>query len=216
MKLSQIPLNHMLECAVAAGAPLKKPPPAPGVHNPFAIHPDLERAYAAFISQATLAPRPIYEWLQSYLDWRWQMHDHFAMSNQVKRAERTEKDILIAWNNRLISDAAAMMRSDSMSLGKRTFAALKDVFYSGARKDLMTTSFLEPEAREVLALARRAKPAPPSFVALFDDYVHDSLAGFDRPKCELTGYWRYRRVFLGDDEHAVAANQDMDAASNIA
>lgn len=63
MKLSQIPLNHLLECAIAAGAPMKKPSRKPGSYDPFAIHPDLADAYDGFISQATLAPRPMYEWL---------------------------------------------------------------------------------------------------------------------------------------------------------
>jgi len=216
MKLSQIPLNHMFDCAVAAGVPLKKPRAIPGSYDPFAIHPNLTKAFADFASQVTLAPRPIYEWLQPYLNWRWQIHNRFDTTNQVKRADRAEKDILIEWNNRLINDAAAMTRSASMSLGKRTFSALKDVFYAGARKDFLTTSFLEPEARDVFALAQRAKPTPPALAAFFDDYVHDSLAGFNLPKCEITGYWRYRRVFLGSDDHTVAANQDTDTARNIA
>lgn len=216
MKLSQIPLNHMLDCAVAAGVPLKRHQAQPGSYDPFAIHPDLAKAFSDFVAQATLAPRPIYEWLQPYLDWRWQIRDRFNTSNQVKRAERAEREILIEWNNRLINDAAAMTRSASMSLGQRTFAAVKDVLYTGARKDLLTTSMLEPEARAVFALAQRAKPTPPATAALFDSYVHDSLAGFNSPKCELTGYWRYRRVFLGNDDHAIAANQDSDTARSIA
>ena len=216
MKLSQIPLNHMLDCAVAAGVPLKRPQPQPGTHDPFAIHPDLAKAYADFVAHATPAPRPIYEWLQPYLNWRWQIRDRFDTTTQVKRAETTEREHLIAWNDRLINDAAAMTRSAAMSLSQRTFAVLKDVLYTGARRDLATTSKLEPEARAVLALAQRAKPTPPSFAALFDGYVHDSLAGFNLPECELAGYWRYRRVFLGDDDYAVAANQDSDAAHDIA
>jgi uncharacterized protein (DUF2235 family) len=216
MKLSQIPLNHMLDCAIAAGVPLKRPRAQPGSYDPFAIHPDLAKAFSDFVSQATLAPRPIYEWLQPYLDWRWQIRDHFNTSNQVKRAERAEKEILIEWNNRLINDAAAMTRSTSMSLGQRTFAAVKDVFYTGARKDLLTTSMLEPEARAVFALAQRAKPTPSATAALFDSYVHDSLAGFNSPECELTGYWRYRRVFLGNDDHTIAANENSDTARSIA
>jgi hypothetical protein len=109
-----------------------------------------------------------------------------------------------------------MARSASLGLGKRTYAALKDVLYAGARKDMFTTSFLEPEAREVFALAQRAQPTPSPLVALFDNFVHDSLAGFDKVECEMTGYWRYRRVFLGSDEHTVAANEDTDTARDIA
>jgi len=216
MKLSQIPLNHMFECAVAAGVPLKKPRVTVGGYDPFAIHPNLTKAFADFVSQVTLAPRPIYEWLQPYLNWRWQILDRYGTTNQVKRADGAEKQVLIEWNNRLINDAAAMTRSASMSLGKRTFSALKDVLYTGARRDFLTTSLLESEARDVFALAQRAKPTSPVLAAFFDDYVHDSLAGFNLPKLEITGYWRYRRVFLGSDDHTVAANQDTDTARSIA
>ncbi|KGF83221.1 hypothetical protein IA69_03155 [Massilia sp. JS1662] len=120
------------------------------------------------------------------------------------------------FNKSLIDDAAAMTRSASMSVSERTFAVFKDVLSTGARKDLATTSALEPEARQVFAQAQHAKPTPPSFAALFDGFVHDSLAGFNSPACELTGYWRYRRVFLGGDDHTVAANQDTDTARSIA
>ncbi|QJE00763.1 DUF2235 domain-containing protein [Massilia forsythiae] len=216
LKLSQIPLNHMLDCAIAAGAPMKRPVPSPGGYDPFAIHPDLAKAYDSFISQATLAPRPIYEWLQQYLNWRWQIRDHFHTSNQVKGATQEEREVLIAFNNRMIADAAAMTRSAKMNLGQRTFSILKGNLLTGARRDLVTTTLLEPEAREVLALAQRAKPTPLPFAELFDKYVHDSLAGFNHPSLELTGYWRYRRVFLGNDDHTIASNQEVETTRNTA
>lgn len=216
LKLSQIPLNHMLDCAIAAGVPLVKPKPDADNHATFAIHPDLAKAYADFVKQATPAPRPIYEWLQPYLNWRWQIREQFHTTTQVKRASPAEREILIRFNNSLINDAAAMTRSASMSVSERTFAVFRDVLHTGARKDLLTTSALEPEARQVFAQAQRAKPTPPSFATLFDGFVHDSLAGFNSPKYELTGYWRYRRVFLGSDEHILAANQDTDTARSIA
>jgi len=215
-KLSQIPLNHMLECALAAGVPLNKPAVVNGHYDPFAIHPDVTKAYDQFLAQTTLAPRPIYEWLQMYLNWRWQVRNQFPSMTQVTHATPADREVLITWNNRLINDAAAMIRSGSMGVGKRTFAVVKDVLFSGARKDFLTTSTLDPEARDVLALAQRAEPTPPACAALFDGYVHDSLAGFNLPKSELPGYWRYRRVFLGNDEHMLASNQEAEMARDIA
>ena len=215
-KLSQIPLNHMLDCAIAAGVPLTRPVLSPGSFNPLAIHPDLTNAFDDFISHATLAPRPMYEWLQPYLNWRWQVRDRFHTTNQVKRASQDDKEILLNFNKSLISDAAAMTRSAGMSISKRTLAVFKDVLFSGARKDLITTSLLEPEARSVLALAQKSTPTLPSFAAIFDGYVHDSLAGFNSPNLEMPGYWRYRRVFLGTDDHTIAANQDVDRVRGAA
>jgi hypothetical protein len=216
LKLSQIPLNHMLDCAVAAGVPMSRPSSAPDRYDPFAIHSDLAKAYDAFISDSRLAPRPVYEWLQPYLNWRWEVRDRFHATNQVKRASQQEREILITFNNSLVSDAAAMLRSSGMGFLRRGFAVATDYLNVGARNDLLKTSVLEPEARDVLALAQRAKPAPPSFVTLFDNYVHDSLAGFNKAIVELTGYWRYRRVFLGNDEHVLAANQNVDTERNLA
>jgi len=215
-KLSQIPLNHMLDCAIAAGAPLSRPKVVSGSYNPFAIHPDLAKAYDEFISHATLAPRPMYEWLQPYLNWRWQVRDRFHTTNQVKRADPTDREILLTFNRSLISDAAAMTRSAEMGVSKRTLAVFRDIFSMGARKDLVTTSFLEPEARSVLALAQKSAKTPPAYTALFDGYVHDSLAGFNSPSLEMPGYWRYRRVFLGTDDHVIAADHDVDAARSAA
>jgi hypothetical protein len=215
-KLSQIPLNHMLDFAVAAGAPLSRPEVVSGGYNPFAIHPDLVKAYDAFISHATSAPRPMYEFLQPYLNWRWQMRDRFHMTNQVKRADPTDRETLLTFNRSLVSDAAAMTRSAGMTISKRTLAVLRDILSTGARKDLVTTSFLEPEARSVLALAQKSAQTPPAYTALFDGYVHDPLAGFNAPSLEMPGYWRYRRVFLGTDDHIIAANHNADAARSAA
>ncbi|KFI05832.1 hypothetical protein [Massilia sp. BSC265] len=144
------------------------------------------------------------------------MRNHFHTTTQVKRASQSDREILLAFNKSLVNDAAAMLRSAAMGLGQRTLAVVKDVFNTGARKDLVTTSALDPEAREVFARAQRATATLPSFAALFDSYVHDSLAGFNSPTLELTGYWRYRKIFLGNDEALIAANQDADAARNVA
>lgn len=51
---------------------------------------------------------------------------------------------------------------------------------------------------------------------LFDYYVHDSLAGFNHNNLELSGYWRYRRGFLGSEKRLVVKNEhesDSDRAT---
>lgn len=216
-KISQIPLNHMLDCAIAAGAPMNRPAVPDGSHNAFAIHPAAAKAYDDFVTEATTAPRPMPEWLQLYLNWRWQVRDKFHLTNQVKRASDADREILVSFNERLIGDAAVMTRS-AASLAQKAIAVFQSPLLMGTRMqaDLVTTALLEPEARDVLARAQRAKPTPPSFATLFENYVHDSLAGFNHPKLELTGYWRYRRVFRGSDKHTIAANQDANTARSVA
>jgi len=214
LKLSQIPLNHMLDCAIATGAPLKRPPKIPDRYDPLAIHPDLAKAYADFISHATLAPRPIYEWLQPYLNWRWQVRDQFHTTNQVKRANQADRDILMSFNKRLIDDAAAILPAAAKGNARSNISTVTSFF--GAAKRKVANSVLDPEAGAVLALAQRAAPTPPAYVTLFDGYVHDSLAGFNKPTLELTGYWRYRKIFIDTDEHTIAAHQEADSNRNTA
>lgn len=214
LKLSQIPLNHMLDCAIATGAPLRRPRETQGDYNPLAIHPDLAKAYADFISHATLAPRPVYEWLQPYLNWRWQVRDQFQTTNQVKRANQVDKEILISFNKRLIDDAAVIAPAATKGTTRRKISTVTSFFAAAKRK--ATNVVLDREASAVLALAQRAAPTPAAYVTLFDGYVHDSLAGFNQPNLELTGYWRYRKIYIGTDEHTIAATEDVDSSRNIA
>ena len=41
---------------------------------------------------------------------------------------------------------------------------------------------------------------------MFDLYVHDSLAGFDHNSIEMSGYWRYRRGFIGSEKRLLVEN----------
>jgi len=216
-KLSQIPLNHMLECAIVAGAPMKKPIPIPGEKDLFAVNPKLVKAFDDFILQATLNPRPIYEWLQPYLNWRWQVRDRYDKSNQVMRANETDKKVLISFNRSLIADADAMQRFGAgRSVSQLAFGAMKTVFQSQEKGAMARIKALEPEARDILALAQKAKATPASFASFFDNYVHDSLAGFNSPFLEGPGYWRYRRVFLGTDNPTIATTLDGEISRRVA
>jgi len=217
LKLSQIPLNHMLECAIAAGVPLTKAAVSPGQYDPLAIHPDLAKAFDDFVSQATLTPRPMYEWLQPYLNWRWQIRGHFHTTTQVKQANRSDKEILMFFNKTLVDDAAAMEElGKGRGFVELTLKAVKTVFQSNAKHKMLRNSSLEPEARSVLALSQKSNSTSPSFAVLFDGYVHDSLAGFNSNALERSGYWRYRRAFLGVDENTIAANSDSDSTRGFA
>jgi hypothetical protein len=78
-------------------------------------------------------------------------------------------------------------------------------------------SVLDSEAPAVLALAKAAVPATPAVHLMFDHFVHDSLAGFNHHNLEPTGYWRYRKGFLGSPKRLIAENDtgsDMDKAAS--
>ncbi|MBC7625210.1 MAG: DUF2235 domain-containing protein, partial [Aeromicrobium sp.] len=196
LKLSQIPLNHMLECAVAAGAPMDKGLAATGRNpKPFAIDPRVQKAYDDFLKISTLAPRPVHEWLQPYLSWRWQVRARHAILNHVRLAHKNDKALLTEYNGYLLADAQLLDAPTRRSM----LSLLLPLPLTGAMAitQAISCATLDPEAHEVLARAKAANPTDPALAVLFDHFVHDSLAGFNHHALELTGYWRYRKGFLG-------------------
>jgi len=82
--------------------------------------------------------------------------------------------------------------------------------------DATSRWMLDPEASAVLAIAEAAAPAKPEAHRMFDCFVHDSLAGFDLNSCELTGYWRYRKGFLGSNLRRIVQNDVPGTENKIA
>ena len=82
--------------------------------------------------------------------------------------------------------------------------------------DAASRWMLDPEASAVLAIAEAAAPSKREAHRMFDCFVHDSLAGFDLNSCELTGYWRYRKGFLGNNLRRIVQNDDAQTENKIA
>lgn len=205
-KLAQIPLNHMLECAVAAGAPMAKAS-AKGketAYDPFALSPAVQEAYNDFVTCSSFKPRPVNEWLQPYLNWRWEVRNFYASLTHLQKANEKDRDLLLRYNKQLIADAADLEHSPKppglVNLLISPIGALKQQFNAA-----MAERF-ESEAAAVLAIAKGARRTDDRLCVLFDRYVHDSLAGFDHINLELSGYWRYRRGFLGSEKKLVVEN----------
>lgn len=204
-KLSQIPLNHMLACAIAAGAPLNKERARIPQTNydPFALSPLVQKAYDDFVTYSTLKPRQVHEWLQPYLNWRWQVRMNFAILNHVRNAYYKDRALLVEYNDRLIAEAEALIdrpkapRFDQML---KPATLLMDMVYNIRHQQPRE---FDEEARRVLAIAKAAPPTDDRLHQLFDLFVHDSLAGFNQHAVESTGYWRYRKGFLGDEKHLI-------------
>lgn len=216
-KLSQIPLNHMLACAIAAGTPLKKEIAKDKIrkYDPFALSPAVQKAYDNFVTCSTLSPRPVHEWLQPYLNWRWQVRNHYTSLKHVHHASEKDKNLLLDYNAKLISDANFLARP--LTVPNKLMSLLSPALAIVEHSDLMKNHFFEPEARSVLATAMAAAPVDNRLNDLFDLYVHDSLAGFNHNAIELSGYWRHRRGFLGSEkrlivENAATTNTDRELA----
>lgn len=163
LKLAQIPLNHMFDCAVAASVPLKKERAIDPetLHNPFTIHPKVEQAYASFLTHSGSAPKRLHEWAQPYLTWRWKVRNEYADLWQVKNALEVDekgikdKDLLTSSNQRFIRDAGFINRAlknsiENFSLGQKDAAAYKIKVTNADRNSDDDSSFqdvFDPEAR---------------------------------------------------------------------
>jgi hypothetical protein len=203
LKLSQIPLNHMLECAIEAGVPISKTlAMADTGHDPFAIAPALQEAYDEFLKFSTMRRRPLYDWLQPYLNWRWQMHKNYTSLKHVVKANGDDKELLLAANARFVRDAEGMRVRGDVDKSKSLMAKVKGWCSPELTDDQYRQEELwglDPEALALLDLAQNAPPTPDALARFFDGFVHDSLAGFAKDLVEPTGHWRYRKGFRGSD-----------------
>lgn len=207
LKLSQIPLNHMLKCAIAAGVPLTKEISSDQGGSPyqFEISPKVKEAFEGFLRESGPAPRSLREWMQPYLNWRWQVRRNFAETKQMKSANDYDKRLLGRCNTKLVQDAAAILEQGDVerstqyvtSVISRKAIAESDRHFRSRETKIM---HFDKEAATVLAAARSAPKVSPLLADFFDSFVHDSYAGFSRSVEEITGYWRYRKIFSGDSK----------------
>ncbi|MDQ2823424.1 MAG: DUF2235 domain-containing protein [Pseudomonadota bacterium] len=213
LKLAQIPLNHMFDCAVAAGVPLIKDEAKTKYNSkPFAINPRVQKAFVDFLNYSTLKPRALHDWLQPYLNWRWEVRARYATLNHVSKASKSDAAMLMQFNGYFLADAQLLDITGRRSLWSR-FSPLSNALHIVQSARLAT---LDNEAPAVLAAAKAAAPTGPASHHMFDYFVHDSMAGFNHRGLEPTGYWRYRKGFLGSPKRLIAENDsgsDMDRVS---
>lgn len=190
LKLSQIPLNHLYDCALAAGVPLSK---GRGTAD-FAIHDDLLAAFEQFIDASTEAPRSLGDWMLPYLVWRWQVRKEFEKTGQVRKANPDHRRHLIASNRQFCAADEELQMSAALS-----FKVLKKQRPYDRDGHQAMVFVLEPEAPDLRAKVTAQPKISPLLATFFDNFVHDSLAGFREQLVEPTGYWRYRRLFRGSE-----------------
>lgn len=213
MKLSQIPLNHLYEYALAAGVPLSKEA-AKDVrshYDPFAVSEDLRSAFNSFLNVNGTDKRTLADWAKVYLAWRWNIRERYSEVGHVRRAKK-DKHLLLWANRKLIADADRLLSKEGRRLG-RAFA-VKDMIYKsgppalGLITPVAISDELEDEADAVLRQAIAFGVPVNRFADFFDHYVHDSYAGFCADLKEPTGYWRYRKGFQGSDKPQSAELDD--------
>jgi hypothetical protein len=213
-KLSQISLNHMYECAVAAGVPLRsRDDKTVKVPLRFCVAPEVAASYASFIDELGARPRQLFEWMSPYLAWRWRVRESYKDLAQYKNANKNDKELMLRANSILKTDADLLAtRGDVITAGRhKTEVLLKIAHVSGKRnsQQALELAHLDDEAAVVLSEAMEQWVSP-SMASFFDLYVHDSLAGFGTT-LERSGYWRYRKSFRGTTLPKFASESDADA-----
>jgi hypothetical protein len=194
LKLSQIPLNHMFDCAVSAGVPLSKGLLPEVDRAIFAVDSELQNAFDQFLIESMEAPRSLGDWEFPYLVWLWQERQNYKNLAQFQKANAEDRALLLAAN-------AYFCESDEQIKGSKAYAAV-----SGARTSLFDRSgaqsgllHLEMEAPALRFRIVQQPKISPTLALFFDKFVHDSVAGFRKKFVEASGHWRYRRVFRGSD-----------------
>ncbi|WP_082488646.1 DUF2235 domain-containing protein [Duganella sp. Leaf61] len=194
-KLSQIPLNHMFDCAVAGGVPFSRERLGKDGQANFIIDKKLLEAYNKFIEILTEAPRTLGEWMLPYLVWRWQTRLKYHDNIQFKRSKDDEKEYLMAGNIKFCYDDDLLKTYGDYS--KISMRKKRPYDRDGTQ---VTRLALESEASELRKIIVLEKNINPELASFFDNYVHDSVAGFRKQFVEVTGHWRYRRIFLGTEK----------------
>lgn len=202
-KLSQLPLNHMFDCAVAGGVPLARELTGKKGKNSFDICPTVEAAFAKFVQLSPHGKQRLSDWMLPYLIWRWRTRNEYSSLGHVKNAKGNDLGYLMAAHKQFIQDSQSMeFRGDEEKSVAFVKAARAQDHSCWSHSDYNQPEIgaLDREAWEVKRRVTAAKPNHPELDDFFDKFVHDSLAGFKEKLTEPTGHWRYRRTFRGGDQ----------------
>ncbi|MYM36810.1 hypothetical protein GTP38_20980 [Duganella sp. FT94W] len=192
LKLSQIPLNHMFDCAIKAGVPLSKKLLSEDDKGFFAIDKELQIAFDQFLNESTEAPRRLADWAFPYLVWRWQIRQMYQNTEQVRKADAEDRRFLLEANTYFCLSDEQIKSSPAY----RRISSRKRVFFGHAEHQA-NLLHLELEAPALRARIEAQPKISPALAEFFDKFVHDSVAGFRKQFVEASGHWRYRRVFRG-------------------
>lgn len=234
--LSQIPLMDMHFAALKAGVPLltiEEINARPELSKAFATDERVVRLYNKWLDTNGVPAGPLTEFTQAhtnqYLRWRGSLHvlgqpclgdkRFFKESTGADTTDLAEADknlgiTLRAWKERNAANA---------TLRGRMVEVTKDIVHvlaPGGR--LFTDGGKDPlsayEERFLAAMTKGSLP-PAASITLFEDYVHDSRAGFrvasyHEPEWLTGGYARYRHIFtqqVPDGRPYIWANESLKA-----
>ncbi|MYN18371.1 DUF2235 domain-containing protein [Rugamonas sp. FT107W] len=184
--LSQIPLAHMFNAARLAGVPLL---PFSMLEardqQDFLVGGELASAWDAYTAELGGSGHLIKEHMRLYYRWRAARLTTLESTASFKAASPQAQEDLRSSNKMLIGDLEAVrlrstykdsIKSDTESepFGPRDLARMNQWHYYRAQQHLPLDSW----ERWALEIFNKPEPLPAEVMRFFDDYVHDSLAGF--------------------------------------
>ena len=183
--LSQIPLAHMFKEAREAGVPLTPFSELEAtIQADFQIDAELASAWNAYTAELGTNGSLIKKHMELYYRWRVARLKTLESTASFKAASAQAQEDMRSSNNMLSGDLEAM-RVRSQMLGRRQpdepepFSArdlsrMNQWHYERAQQGLP----LDKWETWALGIFNKPESLPPEVMRFFDDYVHDSLAGF--------------------------------------
>ncbi len=217
--LSQIPLLDMHFAALKAGVPLRTIEEInanPSLAASYATDTKLIAAYNDWIATSGVKPSNITKFSQEhtaqYLRWRGMLHSNsksaivttrfYLDADSKDKADLLEADTnlgitLRSWRERRLANETFLGRAREVIKDVVHYTSLPGVMFVEAGKPPLSRH--ESKFLDLMTIA----PVPPAAsIKLFEDYIHDSRAGFrpipghHEPAFLTGGYARYRNVFL--------------------
>lgn len=154
-----------------------------------------------------------------FIAWRYQhVHKHEQLA-WYQRADKSDRNDVMGATHELQQDIHAFKVIDDNPLAVNWPEDMQD---NEVRMALSRVKRLAKEARDIYDRLKTSAPVDAKAAHLFDEYAHDSFAGF-RPYDQLKvwnvdilpgswepeGYMRWRRRYEGDDRQlSMRLNQD--------
>ncbi|OWY30661.1 T6SS phospholipase effector Tle1-like catalytic domain-containing protein [Herbaspirillum robiniae] len=226
-QLSQIPLIDMHYAALKAGVPLRTMEEIAGevkLKRDFASDPRLLQAYNDWLANNGIKAATVREFTEAhtrqYLRWRGSLH---AGKGSLLLQERFYKDASVSDKKDLLEadvELGKMLRDwrgrASLTEGQRAARVLPKYGWrysplsGGVNSLVLDNPFenqLSAEQKKFLGIMTDGPMPPAACVKLFEDYVHDSRAGFrvvgkHEPVFLTGGYARFRHVFMQGEADA--------------
>ncbi|MDG2519230.1 hypothetical protein [Lysobacter soli] len=225
----------MYDAARAAGVmALNKEGAKDGSYDPFAVDPQLQKSYNAFMAhqRATAERWQLGDWWLTYLSWRYQVRFDYCKLPFFSRAMKNKG----SGDATDIGDTNLLLRADfeSLEVPEWNWAQVWPEIVRRLLPMDALSQWLVPrrgrrpmlpgEAIPIFDQVRRWPRIDEHVARFFADYVHDSFAGF-KPmddvafgmgvpgySWEFAGYLRYRRNFFGSDQALPQIDEERKAS----